>query len=341
MLKHTQKSLWSRLFRPIQVVVAQRVQAWITRRMPQAAHQSINYKNIFIMPTRFGASFLFFTLLLFLLGTNYQNNVIILLSYLLVSFFIVVLHHSFFNLSGLRFRAEQSIQGFVASQVYFPLQVSSDKKRFNIGFSFVLAEKSQSPDVVTMAQLPIGHTCIQVPYRLVRRGQYSLPRVLIASEYGFGLFKTWTSLDFAQQVTAFPKPMSYCWADASNKAASQQTTSSIESYHSSGQAGQDEFYQLQSYQTGEPLSRVAWKHVARGQGWLTKHYQQALSAKLHFDFSSLPQGSTEQRLSWLSFAIKDSADKQLGFSLTLPNQSFSYDNGREHTLKCLTALAKF
>jgi len=344
-----------------------RFNVWLIRRIPQDSHQQINHRNIFIMPTRFGASFLFFLLLLFLLGTNYQNNVIILISYLLVSFFIVVLHHSFFNLSGLRFQATSSLQGFVGSQLYFPIVIISTKTRFNIRFTFDqpagLTEENFaidnsnhtsgksvtknitsveiSPSDIAVAQLVVGKNNVRVPYRVCLRGEYALGRVLIVSEYGFGLFKAWTRLDFAQKITAFPKPVAYAWSDSPQSGSSEEVQNNLESYQDSFQPGQDEFHQLQHYQLGEPYSRVAWKHVARGQGWLTKQYQQALSGKLQLDFEQLPTGTLEQRLSWLSYAIKDCSEQQVAFSLKLPNQTVDYDNSAQHTLKCLAALSRY
>ena len=352
MLTQQKRTIFSSIILALKAFLQKRFNAWLTRRIPQDSQQQINHRNIFIIPTRFGAGFVLFMLLLFLLGTNYQNNVIILISYLLVSFFIVVLHHSFFNLSGLRFKATSSIQGFVDSQQHFPLVVTSNKARFNISFSFaqpiVLTEQQLDKQVtennfaqITLQQLVVGENKIRVPYLVCQRGQYALGRVLIVSEFGFGLFRTWTRLDFAQQVTAYPKPVSYAWSDSQQNVAGDEVKNSIESYQDSFQPGQDEFHQLQHYQLGEPLSRVAWKHVARGQGWLTKKYQQALSGKLQLDFEYLPAGTLEQRLSWLSYAIKDCSDKQIAFSLKLPNQMIKYDNSSQHTLKCLAALARY
>jgi len=334
-----------------------RFNTWLTRRIPQNSQQQINHRNIFIIPTRFGAGLMMFMLLLFLLGTNYQNNVIILISYLLVSFFIVVLHHSFFNLSGLKFHATNSLQGFVGAHLYLPIVVTSTKTRFNICFSFDQktaqikqaldnslqdnkAVQSHSHEVV-LAQLVAGENNIRVPYHVCKRGQYSLGRVLIISKYGFGLFKAWTRLDFAQLVTAYPKPVAYVWSDTQQSVDGEEVKNNIESYQNSFQPGQDEFHQLQHYQLGEPISRVAWKQVARGQGWLTKQYKQALSGKLQLDFEHLPTGTLEQRLSWLSYAIKDCSDKQIAFSLKLPEYVFEYDNSSQHTLRCLAALARY
>jgi uncharacterized protein (DUF58 family) len=343
---------FSSIFAPLKALLKKRFNIWLARRIPQDSQQKIDHRNIFIMPTAFGVSFVLFTLLLFLLGTNYQNNVIILISYLLVSFFIVVLHHSFFNLSGLRFQATSSLQGFVDKKLYFPIVVTSHKARFNIRFAFTDFSAQASSSVeknavkrqansITLATLNEGESNIRVPYLVRKRGEYPLGRVLVVSEYGFGLFRTWTRLDFAQKITAYPKPVAYLWSDSQKSADGEQAKDSVDSYHDSFQLGQDEFHQLQHYQLGEPFSRVAWKQVARGQGWLTKQYQKALSGKLQLDFEQLPSGTVEQRLSWLSYAIKDCSDKQVAFALKLPNQMIEYDHSSTHTIKCLTALARY
>lgn len=289
------------------------------------------------MPTRFGAAFCFFTLLLFLLGTNYQNNIIILISYLLVSFFIVVLHHSFFNLSGLKFAATNSVQGFAGRQLLLPLTVSSQKSRYNLYFSFT--QDIDESNSKTILELASGDNDIQVPFYAQQRGQFPLPRMLIKSEYGFGLFRTWTRLDFAQQVTVFPEPVIYAWQSQQQGAQAAELNETLENHQASFQVGHDEFYQLQQYQQGEPFSRVAWKQVARGQGWHSKQFQQALSNKLQLDFNSLPDVTLEQKLSLLSYAINDCSQQQIAFSLILPNQEFPYQHSPEHTQHCLTALA--
>lgn len=369
MLFKTKFTFSSWLIRPIKNRINQRLNAWLARRIPQAAVQQINYQNIFIMPTRFGAAFCFFILLLFLLGTNYQNNIIILVSYLLVSFFIVVLHHSFLNLSGLKFVANSPIKGYAGAALSLPLVITNSKARFNIHFSFYQGLVNQSSTsnangaglavgkkitVKTKADdakainaqkskviltLPQGKSEILVPFKADKRGQFSLPRMLIASEYGFGLFRTWTRLDFAQQATVFPKPLNYSWQETQQVEKGQKQNESVESQQSSHQAGYDEFYQLRQYQQGEAFSQVAWKQVARGQGWLTKQFQQNLSGKLLLDFSSLPEATLEQKLSMLSYAITDCSHQQIAFSLKLPYQELPYDNSPEHTLRCLTALA--
>lgn len=317
-----------------------RFSRWLTLRVPRAEQQSINHRNIFIVPSRFGFIFLLLTALLFLLGTNYQNNVITLVSYLLISFFISALLHSFYNLSGLSFLATKPLTGFVDTHLRYSLNIQSDKNRFNLQFCFSNNEHLY----VNVAEIKPGNTEIKIPYYVNKRGQYPLARIRIFSEFGFGLFKTWTRLDFGHNITAYPKPLPYVWRESQTLIIDnhqQEDEQTLKSYQASQTIGHDEFHQLSQYQIGEPLSRVAWKHVARGQGWFTKQFQTAQSGKLQLDFDALPSHDVEQKLGWLSFAINACQREQIAFALKLTHQSFPFANSAEHTQQCLTALAKY
>ena len=76
-------------------------------------------------------------------------------------------------------------------------------------------------------ELKPGESEILVPFQAENRGQFMLTRMLIVSEYGFGLFRTWTRLDFGQQATVFPKPLSYAWQD-SKQAVGQEVNDNVE-----------------------------------------------------------------------------------------------------------------
>lgn len=324
-----------------------RFSRWLTQRIPSGHRQQINHRNIFIVPSGFGAGFLCLIVLLFLLGTNYQNNIILLTSYLLISFFIVCLLHCFFNLSGLKFYAKQGLEGFANQRLVFPLIVDSKKTRFNLNLVFSDLERAHinPQSALNVATLSAGKNELRIPYTGLNRGQYTLPRILIESEYAFGLFRTWTRLDFAHQATIFPEPIACAWQTLQGASVNQDKESLLSNYLNSHQPdtviGTDEFHQLQTYREGEPLSRVAWKQLARGQGWLTKHYHAAQSQELAFDFDQIPGSNLEHRLSLLSFAIKECQHQQLAFSVKLPGQFFPLNTGEAHVNNCLIALACF
>jgi len=79
----------------------QRFFNFVDKRVPPGSSHGLNRKNLYTFPTPMGFAYLLLGLLIWLLGTNYQNNLILSLSYLMLSLFVVVILHSYFNLAGL------------------------------------------------------------------------------------------------------------------------------------------------------------------------------------------------------------------------------------------------
>ena len=311
----------------------QHINAWLNKRIPASAEQKLTRRNLFILPTRFGVAYLFFVIVLFLLGTNYQNNLIMLLSYFLVSLFISVMLHSFFNLVGLTLIAKREIKGFAEDRIYLPVKLNSDKARFSIQFNF------ETQDSVTVSKLlPLAFAtdnCVLIPYNAPKRGVYSAERVKVASEYALGLFTCWTKLDFACQCVIYPKPLALkLTAQAQGGQEQEQQGHALEQHG-------DDFYQLKMYQKGEPLTQVAWKQLAKGQGMLTKSYQSMQGSETWLKLSDMPSNDLEKKLAYLCYLVQQYYHNDQCFGLDLEETIIAPDHSKMHLEQCLYALASF
>jgi len=316
-----------------------RMDNWLTRRIPAAHHHKLTSRNIFIFPSAFGFAYLGFVLLLFLLATNYQNNLIMLLTYLLASFFITVMMHSFFNFSQLSFSVQQQQSGFAQQNIIFPLIIHSKKTHFDLNFG--LDNKGTAVSYIKLAQCSSGDTQVNLNYVSANRGQYSLGRVTIFSEYSFGLFKSWTHLDFGLSALIYPKPLALALNQTQLSGQNNENINASE--HSSNKAGIDDFSELKSFVLGEARARTAWKQLARGQGHYSKHYQENQSVLLCLNLANMPAADLETQLSFLSFLVNDLTQNQQTFSLQLEpdKEAVSYNSGLAHQQACLTALARY
>jgi len=307
-----------------------RFDAWLQRRMPGARHHRLSNKNIFIFPTGFGFVYLFFVLLLFLLGTNYQNNVIILLSYLLASLFVTCMMQSFFNLSGLSLQGPKQVSGFAGQGMQIPIDVRSTNARHGLNFEV----SGQAATHLAKAEKSIR---VQLPYLPGQRGLYRLKRVLVSSEFALGLFRSWTRLDFDCQCLIYPKPKA-----VRNLVASADVHScDKEELRGRPKPGQEDFAELKTYVPGEPLSRVAWKQYARGQGFLSKAYQQQSSQLNWLSLSDMPAANVEEKLQLLCFLILEHHKSGQAYGVKLINSEIPPASGSEHLNECLAALARF
>jgi len=297
--------------------------------MPGKRQHTLSNKSIFIFPTKFGFVYLVFVLLLFLLGTNYQNNVIILLSYLLSSLFITCMMHSFYNFSGLQLEAPKQLEGYTNQSITFGLEAVSNKSRHNIIVS-IDDEPSEAYSVIK------GNSTLSATFFPHKRGQYLLPRVKISSEYALGLFTTWTRLDFACLCTVFPSPKKVkninLQGDSSNKHDMDVNNQ---------RKGIEDFYELKTHQEGEPLSHIAWKQFARGQGKFTKHYQEPDGQSQWLDLARMPAKDIEDKLSIMCYLVLELYRNEQCFGLQLGSQEIAPSSGNAHLKACLTALALF
>lgn len=306
-----------------------RFNKWLSRRIPAANEQKLSNKNIFILPTKFGYGYILSVFTLFLLGTNYQNNLIILMSYLFASVFLTSMLYSFFNLSRLKFVFNSKLTTYATQTTYIPLSVLSKNKRFDVSFVFVDNEKSYEPVIEA------GESVINIPYKALIRGVNNPGRLKISSEYVLGLFISWTHLDFDCEVVTYPakKVFNHIKHDSFEDHAELNGNRIIE--------GGDDFGELREYKTGESNAQIAWKQLARGQGWLTKTTQQELGNTVWLSLQHLPTAPIETKLEMLCFLALDHHKNNTPFGLALDSKQIEPSTGSQHIKQCLEALALY
>lgn len=316
---------------------------WLVSRIPSQQEHQLNSRNIMIYPTRFGLAYLGFVVLVFLLGTNYQNNIILLLSYLLASLFISVMLHSFYNFSQLRFYSMAKQQGYAEELLYFVIKIITEKKHYDINVHF--SDKTLNNQVVKLALCPQGSYELRLVYKSLQRGKYWLGRVTVYSEYSLGLFKSKSILDFGHYAIIYPKAKSLITGQY--QLLAQADESSIDNYQSTNYIGTDDFLELKSFVRGESKARTAWKQLAKGQGHYSKHYQASQSQLQWLKLSEMPSNDVEIQLAYLSFLIGELTASNQSFGLELfpdmRNESMNIppNSGFQHQQACLTALALY
>ncbi|WP_448555369.1 hypothetical protein [Thalassotalea montiporae] len=317
---------------------ANKFNQWLTVRVPVASEFELSNRNIFIFPTRFGLVYILVLLILFLLGTNYQNNVIILLSYLMGSFFITVKLTAFFNLKGLVIRAERYAQGFQGQDipVKITLDANSAKHGLTLGFKDQSTTQVKYAGKTSNSNPKDRQTEVTIYFHANKRGIISPGRVKILSEHAFGLFRVWSWLDFGHELVVYPHPK----AIASKHLLEMPSVAEDGELAVSHREG-DEFKELASFKPGESMSRVAWKQLARGQGKLTKHYHQLTGQRRHLSLDMLPPVSIEQKLSYLCYLVLQYSQASYSFGLSLTQKHINADHGEQHKQQCLRALAEF
>lgn len=309
--------------------VKQYFDRWAAKRAPRASQVVLRHRTIYVFPSKQGLAFLALILLIWLLGTNYQNNLILSLSFFLTSLMLVSIIHAFKNVLGLTFSAEATQYAAMGELAPFDIVMGSDYQSNHHGLLLVVDDNEP-----VRVELLAGQK-IQVRLSVLarQRGWLKLPRIVLKSYYPFGLIRAWAYIELDHRALIFPRPI-----------ASEQpplgTGQGDEGQFLSKKSG-DEFQGFQTYQLGYPLSQIAWKHFARGAGLHVKDYRAAQSRHYWLDWAALHTRDTELALSHLSYWVNTFSAENVEFGVSLPQSTIELGSGDIHRVNAQTALALF
>ena len=337
---------------------------WLNKRIPAATQHQLNHHNIFIFPAKFGLLFLSLCLLLFLLGTNYQNNLMLLMCYFLLAIFLVNLLTSYINFARIDLQIGKCPEVFVGDNLQIPLWLNANNDSNNLAtfstkgllhFKFQTHQhkstkktKFQYEQQNTEVDADAFTNPIHLSQKCHQRGKLTLSRVTVQSFYPLGLYRCWTHLAFTHNITVFPKPLpceiklhisDHSTAKKSGEIANEQT-------------GHDDFSHLKAYQVGESLNHVAWKQLAKGRGMVSKQFSSVSNhvgwLKLSADYknkvlshSIVTKTTSDRELGELCYQVIELSRTQRTFGLDLGTQCIAPNSGAGHRLACLIALAYF
>ncbi|MDO6695552.1 DUF58 domain-containing protein [Aliiglaciecola sp. 3_MG-2023] len=302
---------------------------WLNKRIPEAHKYKLNYRSIFIFPSRFGGLFLLLCLGLFILGSNYQNNLMIFLCYFLLSLFLLNLFIAYLNFAKLEVQLGKVKHGFAGEKLQIPIWIHNNKRVSNglLKLNFWKLKHSVNID------LDDSTYPVYLPLDCEARGKLKLPRVTLTSTYPLGLISCWTHLAFVSDILIYPKPLA-----SKVRLISKDDLAEVNEADSTAK-GHDDFDSLAPYKQGEPLYHVAWKQVAKGQGMISKQFSNQSGATGWLMLASLRAADIEQKLSELCFQVIELTRNNSTFGLDLGNLKIEPSSGTEHQNACLKALA--
>lgn len=315
--------------------LTQKARRWFwqttARRAPRAPEVTLRHRTIYVLPNGAGIGFFFTVLLLWLLGTNYQNNLVLAASFLLLSLFFVAVIHAFRNLSGLKVCAEGGAPVFAGDSVNVSLQlIPAPRSRY-------LALKVElSPDSHQLCDVLNNNACVvTLSEPVYQRGWYRPERLLISSRFPLGVIYAWSWVFLETRVLVYPQPL------AVTRLHGQAGEGDEEEEGRSSVAGAvDDFQGFARYQPGASQAHIAWKHYARGAGLHLKNYMGTLADSVWLDFADMV-GDTETRLSGLCYLALEWHRQEREYGLRLPDGEIAPASGENHLQAVLKALALY
>ncbi len=304
---------------------------WLKRRIPRRSSHILKHDNIFIVPSKTGLGFVVLIILLWLLGTNYQNNLILSVTFLLLALIVICIHHTYAQLSGLQLSVIKTHSGFVGDKGVVDLLIKRKNSR-----AYESVELAWSGiDSVTVSLIDESQFSVSLSVPLTYRGWFQPERLKVSTHFPLGLIVAWSYLDFDSPILAYPEPVT-----SSVQPTQQVLDDTDDIFHQPMVAGHEEFAGLREYHPGDSLRSIDWRAMARGQGLATRVYEDYVSQQYWFDWQQFEGMSREARLSRLCDSILQQKGDSI-YGLRLPGLTIEPAQGEEHKQKVLEALALF
>lgn len=317
------------VFEKLRQSYKQRWHKWLSRRIPRTKEVILNQRRVFIFLSSYGGMMSLLLLALFIAGINYANNLLLGFCFFLGSLLVIGIHHTFANLSGLKVTAVNADEGFAGDLVAFHVRLTATNQRQYYSLLLDWDGTTERIDLVD------GSQEVSVFLRSQNRGYFQAPRLKITTFYPLGLLRAWTWLDLDLQAVIYPKTI------ASDELPAGAGDKQEATYSQKRKLGIDDFEGLKTFNEGDPLAHVSWKHLARGQGMLVKTYSEPVSGSSTLDYSALQGFDKENRLSRLAWWVVRLTELQQPFALKLPQKTIEIGTGLKHQQQCLRALALF
>lgn len=284
-------------------------------------------RRIYILPTRHGLLFALALAVLLLAAINYGNGLVYLLVFALAGVGVVSMLHTQRNLLGLEVQPGPCAPVFAGETARFTVCLANPGARPRTGL-WVSAPQGAP---VRLAVPPGARVCVELPLPAARRGWLDSPPLMLATDYPFGLLRSWArSIRLEQRCLVYPRPAPpQPWTMTSARADGE----------AGGEGSGDDFLGLTPLRPGESMHHVSWKAVARGQGMLAKRFGGGARATVWLEWDALAPLDAEARLSALTRAVLDADQAGQHYGLRLPGQTIAPAGGETHRHACLRALA--
>ena len=291
----------------------------------------INWRRVFILPTKPGIFFAFVTFLMLVASLNFNNNMGLMLTFLLVGLAQVAMYRVFFNIRSLIIDHVTVKPVFLGEDATFMIHITANESKYDI---CVRNKTKLNKNLDScLAEVPADEVHpIGLKLNTHKRGWLTLGKIKVLSSYPFGLFFAWIWTNIDTRCLVYPTPESHPPGFPDHK-QDEGNTMVIKQ-------GED-FHGLKPFQAGDSMRLIAWKRTAQSGELISREFQQTIGEKLLLDYAQVSLSDSEAKLSRLTAWVIKAYQQQLDYCLKLPHFNSGFGYSSQHHLACLKELALF
>jgi uncharacterized protein (DUF58 family) len=296
----------------------------------------LNQRRVYILPTRAGLGFGALLVALLVGSINYTLGLGFGLTFVAAACGVVDMLATYRNLAHVRLRPGRASAVFAGEEAPFELLLSNRTRLDRFALWLDVDTVKEARHAVDVAAGAVATVTLSATSK--RRGWMKAPRVRLSTRFPLGLFNAWSYWQPDSRALVYPFPE----ADAP-----PLPVSGYPSPDGFGSAGSDDFAGVRSYQPGDPLRQLAWRHIARldpalGGQLVTKQFEGGALDELVLDLDAIPARlDLELKLSRLARWVLEAELRSLPYALRLGRQAIAAGLGPAHQAACLEALALY
>ena len=279
---------------------------------------TLNPRQIYILPTRWGLLFAVMVIALLVGSINYSLSLGYYVTFLLASLGNMAMLHTWRNLLHLQVRIVQAKPVFASETATVAIQVSDTHHRARYAVAGHFIDNSAIVQNIAANNASI----FNLPLETTQRGLQSVPNITLYTEFPLSLLNAWSVIANPFQILVYAKPI---FSDTPIPNAADSNAQTKPNLH----LGDDDFLGHKAYQVGDAPSRVDWKASSRGFGMFTKQYSGAGSSQVWLDWAQT-NGDDETRISILTGWIIQAHQTKTRFGLRLPHSTLPPNNNAEN-----------
>lgn len=300
-------------------------------------------QRVHIRPSRAGLAFAVLLLALWIAAVNYGLGLGYALTYFAAACAIADMLFTSRNLAGLALAATPGKPVFTGSHALFTLRLINRSARPRHAIHLAAFGSPAAPSLADIAAH--GETAVSIGVAAQQRGWLAAPPVRLSGRFPLGLFVAWCHWQPEARVLVYPQP-EHNAPPLPLPAGTVRQVQQAQPPRTSG--GALELAGVRAYQPGDPLHRLAWRHIARhdGEHLFSKQFQPATDAQagaapgsIMLEHAALHALAPEARLSRLAAWVLTAERDGQPYGLRLGALTVAPGLGLSQRDACLRALA--
>lgn len=309
---------------------AGRFDRWVLERVRQrrgvtAMPHTLEYRHIYVMPTRFGTWFGLLLVLMVIGGLNFNNNMTLMLGFLLASIAMLTTLLAYRNLVGTMLHGVIAGPVFCGETATYSVLVRNNDERNRFAITVYSDEALDCSDIG-----PQSTRRLDLMQQTWQRGWMDMDPFRLENRFPLGLFRAWSVIIPRAHCLVYPEP-------APNPPPLPKTGRG--EYGATRRGEGEHFHGLREYQPGDPLRQIAWRTSARHEKLYSRQMESPAEEACELNWYLMGGSGTEEKLSILTAWILRAERHQIPYSLEMPGTALPADLGEEHRDACLEILA--